>query len=516
MPVLKHPISELYNSVTRPVAVNVVRHVMRLTGIPQETSIMYIGDSGASLLEGASVEGSDQPARFSQTNKVYVEVTEETIPEATLSRYTHQFEQLPIFRDAALDVSYYPIYARTRQTISLKFRTEDRGTAQRWRNGIQVRLSQDRLHHAHEINYHYLVPANCVALLVELYNKRQAVAPYQDTLQEWIRANMTPKAVTLVNAAGAQGRLAIKEKQIRVIGRFDFETPTQEEKDDRGAVYTASVDYVVEYDQPISLVTRFPISVHSQLVDEKYWGDYQPYTAEYSQALASCSINALARVVATQTTHNHNPAVAGYVYPAGDDWLPARTYRGCSTVARFLATPNDAGDTLLNLNDLGDLTLKSTAIRYLKREYRTATDERDSPVFVKVHEGKEELHPTEYYVDQDLNVKTNTPLDPRKVYHVVIGAVTNFSTLSPAGRDVAKQNPGLIADITGDTVPLIPGSPGAGDSDNPSIDPNTTVDPDGNNGIVDPDYWDRITNVSGADLARRTVASYTIVTHRGE
>lgn len=491
MPVLKHPIGELYNSVTRPVALTVVRHVMRLTGIPQETSVMYIGDSGAAPLEGATVEGSERPARFNQNNKVYVEVSEEIIPEASLSRFTTQYEQQPIFRDPKLDVTFYPIYARTRQTISLKLRTEDRGTAQRWRNGIHARLSQERLQHSHELNYHYIVPRNCVALLVELFNKRDAVAPYGDTLQDWIRACMTPKAVTLVNAAGQQGRLAIKEKQIRVIGHFDFETPPQEERGDYGPTYTVSCDYIVEYDQPISLVTRFPVSVHSQIIDEQFWKDYKQYTGVYEQALAAYSINNLQRVVKSQTRHQHNPAVSGYLYPPADDWFPPRQYHKCVWIGRFLTTPDsDAPKTLLNLTALGEVSLAPATVAYLKKYPQYATDHRESPIFVKVYEDKDELNVVEFSVDQDLNVSVGFEPDLRKVYHVAIGQLLDLSLLSPDAKDRVIKDPDFVGDLTGDDVPR-------------------------DEGGVDPDYWDKTIGVDGNDLVRRTVSSYTIIAHRG-
>lgn len=493
MPVIRHTINELYNSVTRPVASEVVRHVMRLTGISQDTSLMYIGDSGAAPLEGATVEGSTAPARFAQYNKVFVEVTEEAIPEDVLTRYTHQREQLPIFLDKALGVEFYPMYIRTKQTISLKFRAEDRGTATRWRNGVAARLAQGRLYHPHELNYHYVVPRMCVELLVELYNKRNAIEGYGDTLQEYIRTCMTPKAVTLTTAAGTQAKLAIKEKQIRVIGRFDFDNPPMEEKDEGGSVYTTSVDYVVEYDQPVAVVTRYPITVHSQFLDRKWWADYEQYTLDHTQAYSAYSLNALARVVATQTRAQHNPAVEGVMYPPADDWYPQRRYQGCKWIGRFLTLPDETGTVMANLTELGGPKLSDAAIAFLKRWPQYATNQRQSPVFIKLYEDSDEFIPVEYSLTPTLDIVTTSTTSKRKRYHFTIGVLTNLTLLSPEAVNRLLDAPDLLKDLTGVQPVTLP------------------------NGKVDPNYWNDLTRPGEANnLERRTVTAYGVIAHRRE
>lgn len=493
MPVIRHAINELYNSVTRPVASAVVRHVMRLTGIPQDTSLMYIGDSGAAPLEGATVEGSDAPARFTQYNKVFVEVTEESLPEDVLTRFTTQREQLPIFKDDNLKVEFYPIYAKTRQTISLKLRAEDRGTAQRWRNGIAARLSQGRLHHPHELDYHYIVPNNCVELLVDIFNKREAVEGYGDTLQEWIRAHMTPKATTLTTAVGTQAKLAIKEKQIRVIGRFDFESPPMEERDGNGSVYTASVDYIVEYDQPIAVVTRYPITIHSQFLERRWWADYEQYTLDYSSAYSSYSLNALSRVVAAQSGRTHNPAIEGVMYPPADDWYPERKYLGCMWLGRFLTLPDASGAILANLTELGGPKLSEATIAYLKRHPQYATNQRQSPVFIKVYEDSDELVPGEYTVTPTLDITTSITTSKRKRYHFTIGVLTDLTLLTPEAVTRLLNDPEFVKDLTGVVPVTLP------------------------NGKVDPSWWDKYTRPGQLNnLERRTVTAYGIITHRHE
>lgn len=498
MPLVTKDINELHNSVSRPVALSLLRHVMKLTGIPQATPTLYLADSGAAVLEGATVEGSNQPTRFTTTNKVFIEVTDELVAEDNITRYTHQFEQRPIFSDPALNFTIYPIYAKSRMAISIRFRTEDKATAERWRNGLVRKLSQGMMYHLHEPEYHYIIPDEILGLLVEIYRKREAKHGYGESLKEYIRQHMRKRATTITTQVGTQGKLAILEKQLQVTGRFDTDNPAKEEKEQTGAVWMAQIDYVVEYDRPISVVARYPISVHSQVIDQIFWPKpVVPYTLDYIQATSASSLSALQRVSLAQQPVKHNPAWEGYLYPQGDDWVPPKRYRSCTFIGRFLMVPGADKRTLGNLTDLGDATLSAAAVKYLKKWPQYGTVSKESPVFVRVYEQNEELADKEFLLTPELDIKLTYDCDYRKVYHMSISLLLDLTLLSPDAVDRVTKDPDLIEVI-------IP------DGGKPDVDTG---------GNVKPDWWEENTRPDKKkddELVRRTVGHYYLITHRRE
>lgn len=490
MPIIEKEIVEVHPNIVRPVALGVMRHVMKLTGVPQSTPIQYLGDSGAALLEGSTVEGSSEPTRFAATNKVFIEVSDELLPEDNLTRFTNQGEQPPLFLDAKLKLRLHPVVAKARQTISIRYRTEDKGTAERWLRGMTRKISHGMRYHMHELEFHYLVPIETIMVIIEVYNKREAKHGYGQTLQEYIREHMTKRACTMTTAAGTEGRLAIRERQIGVVGAFEVEDAPREEKDGVGATYLASLDYVVDYDRPISVVARYPASVHSQLIGKDFWPkEVVPYTKEYPLAQTARSLSAYNTIVNQQQPSRHNPAVEGYRYPAFDDWYPPRRYRGTRWVGRFLAVPK--GNVALSLEKLGKVALHPAAIKYLKKWPQYATIPAESPVFVKLYEDEEELDVSEFKLNKDLGVELNYEPDPRKVYHCTIGMVYDLTILSPGAVDRVTKDPDLVEVITGKK---------------PDVDTG---------GNVTPPWWDKETRPGkGDDLERRTVGHYYIITHR--
>ena len=494
MPIIEKEIAEVHPNIVRPVALGVMRHVMKLTGVPQDTPIQYLGDAGAAPLEGSTVEGSSEPTRFMSTNKVFIEVSDELLPEDNLTRFTNQGDQPPIFLDANLKLRLHPVYAKARQTISVRYRTVDKGTAERWLRGMTRKISHGMRYHNHELKFHYLVPLAAIATVVEVYNKREAQHGYGETLQEYIKAHMTKRACTMTNAAGAGGRLAIREHQINVLGAFEFEDAPREEKDQVGATYMASIDYVVDYDRPISVVTRYPMSVHSQIIDPRFWPKQPvPYTIDYNRAIAPRSLSAYAAIVASQQPVKHNPAVEGYLFPPGDDWYPGRKYMGCHWVGRFLVVPGENKRTVGNLTSLGEVTLHPAAVKYLKKWPQYATIPSESPVFIKVYEDDEELDVSEFYLTADLDVVLKYDCDYRKVYHMTIGQLDDLTLLSPGAVDRVTRDPDLVEVVIGKK---------------PDVDTG---------GNVPPGWWDKETRPgTGPDLERRTVGYYHIIAHRRE
>ena len=153
MPKVALEVEELHKSITRPVALDAVRHILRITGISKKTPINFTGVAETVAQPGSTLEGSPDPATFDQSSKVFVEIVEDYIEADLLVEAVHREENWPFFEDRALGVSLKPSYSRMEMVISLRYRTKDRPTAEAWRNGIRRKIAETRAENVHEINY---------------------------------------------------------------------------------------------------------------------------------------------------------------------------------------------------------------------------------------------------------------------------------------------------------------------------------------------------------------------------
>lgn len=451
MPVSTIDFGELHASVTRPVATGIVAHVKKMAGVPQNTPEVFFGDSGTALLEGSTIEGSQNPVRFEGNNRVFIEYSEETIPEHSLTRYTHQSENKPYFYDDNLKLSLRPLYVRSRLVVSLRLRAVDKPTAVRWKSVMSRKISEGRLDNLHEISYYYLIPYEHLDLLLTAHRLRELKSGYGDTLNDYLLAGFAPNVSKIATRDGEHSRLAVKEKQIRVLGRFDFETPPQEEKEESGVTWNTQIDYIVEYDRPISSVARYPISIHSSILPEKWLPVAPEYTLDYEGVYAGQGLAAMQRVQRQMYATEYNPTIEGVAFPKYDDWFIKSPWEWTTWIGRFLVVPDDTNPgAVLDIDSLGPYSLAEPVRKFLKKYRKFAFKPEESPIFIRIYCDNDPMSDTTLTMDSEGVVHYYKELDPRKVYHVCIGFVTNFSMMTPGGQDRVEKDQDLIDVITPD------------------------------------------------------------------
>lgn len=451
MPVHTVDFGELHASITRPVAKNIVAHVKKLTGVSQDTPEVFFGDGGVALVEGSTIEAGGDPVRFAGNNRVFIEYNEETIPEFTLTRYTHQTENKPYFGDDKLGLVLRPLYVRSRLTVSLRFRAVDKATAVRWKSVMSRKISEGRLDNLHEINYYYLIPDEHLELLITAHQLREKRGGYGDTLKDYLETGFAPNVSKVSSRSGENTRLAVKERQIRVLGRYDFEVPPNEEKSDEGVTWTTQIDYVVEYDRPISSVARYPISIHSSILPKKWLPTAPDYTLEHEGVYTGQGLAALQRVQGQMYSVDYNPMIEGVAYPKYDDWFIQAPWKWTTWIGRFLVTPDDdKPGFVLDIDDLGPYRLAEAACKFLKKNRKFAFRPEESPIFIRIYCDNDPMSDQTLSMDAEGIVYYYKELDPRRVYHVCIGFVTDFSMMTPDGQDRTGKDKDLVDVITPD------------------------------------------------------------------
>lgn len=432
MPNISAEIPDTYSAITRPITVDVVRQLIKLMGLPEDTGVQFFGAMDTQYQHGSTLTPVKEPNKFPFTGRINVEATENYIEDRTLTTAVKRRDARPFFLDTKLDVLCKPVYVGTEVTVSFRYRAPDRVTAERWRDEFRIRSGQGRTELLHEVNYHYGVPPAFMVILGEIFNMREAVAPYGDDQATWLKQCISNRATTLTTQAGTQPVLVIGEHQIGIVGWFDFlAQPEKGDKTDAGsAAWETGFDYKFVYDKVVACVMTYPLVIHNQLLDEKFRPEEPIY--ELAQRRRHPSLTRVLLDAFTPLYPRPTGLLSGVRVPVFDDWLPAWTAPESSSVITTLVGVNvDDPYEVISLLELGDFEFDADILNFLKGEHRWLNSLYQSVFHLSLYKWKEPISDGSLHIDAELNVRTVSPMDPRDHHHLRIGLVTDLTRLTP-------------------------------------------------------------------------------------
>lgn len=441
MPTVALEIPETYDSITRPVATGIVRDLISYFELPNDTNIRYMGSAGEVAQHASQLVESRPIPHYPFGERVDVELNETYLEEGVLNTAVKRHDNNPVFMDQGLLVSMRPVYTKTEATISFRYRATNKTQAYKWRDTLRRRMTQGTQALLHELIYHYPVPPVFHAILREIHTKRETVAGYGDTFTQWLESHYDPRMTVLSNLSGSRGAVAIPEKQIQVQGWLSFESePDEPEKDREGDTWILSFDYTFQYDKVTAMVIDYPIVVHNQLLDDKYLDlekPYNPYDVPRKPSFTGRLNDSFSRI-------NYNPDTAfqGVVLPDFDDWRPAgNNFKEVPIFTSLIGVELEDPYQVVNLMDLGEVSLTQSVINHLYREKSHLTTYLASVFHVTFYRGKTVLSSDSLYVDEDLNVRTKEPLNPRDVHHVRLSVISDLRNLTLRAQEALRRDP---------------------------------------------------------------------------
>ena len=92
MPIRVHELPEVYQSVTRRVAIDVIKQIRRMTGIDENTGLYFKGDGTQvpTMINKEINNNLTDDIQFNQKKRIEIELKEEFIGEE-LQNYEHNF-----------------------------------------------------------------------------------------------------------------------------------------------------------------------------------------------------------------------------------------------------------------------------------------------------------------------------------------------------------------------------------------------------------------------------------------
>ncbi len=440
MPKILQTVPETVESVLRPVVLEIARDVLRVIGQDEKTPIQFPASMDVMKQPGSSIESrGDTTVTTGTNNKLTIDVEEGYEQDRLLSTAVFRPEELFIFRDDRIEVNIRPVYSSTDMTLNFRYRAVDQVAAKRWRDDARARISREQTERLHKVSYHFLIPLSFMAILQELHRMREAVAPYGEEFEHYLRTNATQRLTYLTTQAGTGGQWAVAETQLRIVGWFDFVDagPQKGEKEDETDTNTVQFAYHFKFDQPIACQMHYPLMVHNQLVDQKFRPTkkdqverVETHHRNYSHSAKSFAYFEKGRQFGPSITAPQ----PGVQVPDFDEFIPASVPTKTLRLATILTSidTSEGGANRKYLLDLKDFSRKwkidADVLKYMRSAHDKLGKSKACVLKVDLYENHSLVREGALTVDEELRVFTTAEPSLRNYYHVRLSLALDWAS----------------------------------------------------------------------------------------
>jgi hypothetical protein len=451
MPQIQWPISDLDQTVTRPVVVDMIQEMKKFTDIPDEVPLFYPGPSGKTFQPGSSLEkdGKTNQVRGSFYNQLSIEVDEQYEHDSFLTTPVEHPEHLFVFRDDYLNLYIKPAYSAIDVTINLKFRARDKTTAERWRDQLKMKIGRGHLVNLHDVTYSYFIPPAMLAILQEIHRLRENVAGYGEDWSTYFEKTVTGKFSIVTDQAGKNQAYTISETQMRVQGFWDFDgAPEKGGHEDGGETWTIAAAYKFRYHRPEVCYMKYPLMVHNQLLDQKWRPTGTNYEVEKQERVYQWSTGAF-RHFEKNYELDKIAKYEGVFVPDFDEWMPDQVWPFTRRLISIMLQINTANPTYLAKlpDDMDPYTMEPEVLAFMYKEAPYLMTPRNSIFNVALYQGTTLLPTTSATVDAQLNVISTFQPDLRQDYHVRLSVFYDINQLTPDAKRRLQENCGAAIKI---------------------------------------------------------------------
>ncbi len=439
MSFMKVPLCEDEATIARPVIMEIARQVMAKTNIPEDTRIVYRGQSDSVFQPGSEISAKQSEVNNPQLaggSQFYIEASEVPMQEMIMGEDALQDNTHPtLFNDPKLLIAVLPIKKQMEVTISFRFRSKSKTFAQRWRNTIYQNFANQRDLDIHTVAYGYPFPPEFLPILKYFHALREANAGYGEDYETYFQNHCDPALTTASNQSGSVADIYKPETQTRILGWFDFTgEPEKEAKDNESSTWSTEFSYKFHYEKPTHAFMRFPVAIHNQLVDERLFGKLQKMLWEknlqYSKyTAANRFFESDAIIDRLMKRHPHQIRI-----PAHDTIAYGEHVPGTRTLVSVLCHLDKGSDILFNLRELEHHGFHPDILKYIEEEgYKWMPKPWACMLNISLYRNHHLTDPKNLVIDADLNVHAPTGTDMRKVNRVRIGYHTNISQVMQEG-----------------------------------------------------------------------------------
>lgn len=444
MPRLTYNIPDIYEMVTRPVAVSVIRSIISVTGMPDDTFIEYAGENDG--IPSYRTTLGKQPfditdtAKFNFYGKVKVDYAEEPEPNTILnSAYQFPDNQI-LFSDPNLGILLTDYREKVNARLNFVYRTRDKNEAENWRTNMRKKMKLHFIDESFKASFDYVLPYTLFGFFTKFHEMRENVAPFNEDFKTWFKEHVKRDYSVKVNLAEKHPQFVFREEQFDILGNFEFDAPPQEERIDGGSSYEIQFSFRFSYDKPIGYFMQYPLVIHNQLLPKKFRSSTGWYDAQ--EKIGGGSRSTVRYKDLFKDDIWNKDINRGHLIPDYDDWMPKTVTADTTNFVQFLvAVDPDQPTKLLDLLNLDKMAFDPLLIKYMKETQLYLNKRSGSWVNISVYVNDRMMDPRNFYIDGDLVIWSKTELNLRDRFHIRIGLFTELFVLQPFASKLLRTNP---------------------------------------------------------------------------
>ena len=453
MPVVSIPLEDTNRTILNDVYFKIVRDINNHIKIPNSSIVVMHKDIETTLTDNSTNATLNTKPNLPSTvskRKVLVNITEDYNEDALATTSTHEVGAFPIFVDNDINVFVYPIYVKSDINIEFNYFTNSKTEATRIRDDIRVRLSQARNILAHDVEYNILIPDVVEDFIVDVYELKNRLVP--STLEDYFREHTTKRIHVLTDMANKENaKIAVYEKQIRIIGVFDFSPlPEKIEANNDDGNYKISFNYKLSLNIPRSMVMRYPVMICNRPLPAKYLQFIEDgkvnSTEEYRRDLNynTFSMYNLGYFEAHRFLQHKVDINLPMNIPLFDEFNERVGHTGYAIIVSFLTDINETDKkSLFNLTQIDPYYIPDELLDFIRNVERPyVTKLFRSFLFFGLWQDDRHYDNDILEIDANLNIKSTKELSLFKPTRVTISFILDISLLPEEAieRLIARRN----------------------------------------------------------------------------
>lgn len=427
-------IMEIPNSeetISSTIIVSVLTRIIRTYKWYEQFDFNYTLLGVNSLVKGSEIDLPTQDRsqqRLTTDEKVMVEVSERYNEEAVRATHIKQGTQKNIFECEKTRTTMHPGYQQMIADITMKFRFRSRHSAENFRKRVRLASTKSVDGMRIEVKYSYTIPYAFLDILKRIYELMENKHGYGLSLGQWLRESFTDNLTTLANQSGGKSVLAMNEvnQNVLVLVNSPDEIDQKEKESDEDS-YSVTMQFEVFYDRPDVMRIRFQHLINNQFIGMDIANRFKVLKQDYLKARTHMA--QLDAIQSGEIPIGRNP-LSGANSPIFDDWLaPSPNLKYPDLIRAMIVLDENNLTNILDLTDLADYELTEATLNWLRKTHNTVTEFGKNIFWIRLWVWDKFGNYYKYHLNDQLQLNSETPLNPRNNYHVTIGVNLNPETL---------------------------------------------------------------------------------------
>jgi len=453
MPTVSLTLDEIDSTIINPIVIEVIKDVANELHLPKDSLNILFKDFNITRTDNSITttinEVDNLPTTVSK-NRLIVRMEENYNEEDVNTFIITKKDAFPIFSDLDINVFIYPIYIKSDFNLEFRFISNSKSYIKRIRDDIRFKLAQMRniLHHI--VDLYILIPESVEEFIADIHELKSRF--FDMPLDQYAQLHFRRPMTLLTDLVGKNKQLAVKERQNRIVGEFDFTAmPDQIEVEQDTGNYILTFNYRFSMNLPRGLVLRYPVMICNRLIPTKYLPinekDANKREVNRDMGYSSLGISHLSFFEAHRQLEYRKNDQLPIIVPFFDEIDRYKNHTGYGVVASFLLEVDETDKkTLMSLDDLGDYHIHPRILKFIKDiERQYITKPYMSFIYLGLWQDNRFFDANILEVNENLVVRSVKELELINATRVTISFITDLSMLHESvWSRILEYDPSLL------------------------------------------------------------------------